>query len=368
MRMKAAILDELNKPLKVEEVELDEPKDEEVLVRLVATGVCHSDMHVIKGDMGVPLPVVLGHEGAGIVEKVGRSVTEVKPGDKVICSVTSYCGKCRSCLLGKPYTCERVPVTAMIYGSMADGTMRLRRKNGEVLHHFVCQASFAEYAVVEEEAVVKVGDDAPLDVVCLLACGASTGIGAVVNKAKVEAGSSVAVFGCGGIGLSVIMAANLVGALKIFAVDMLESKLEIARKLGATDLINASKEDPVAKIQEACGGWGVDYGFEAIGNPAVIAQTYNATRPGGMTVVLGIAPLGATFAIEAWRFLGDTVLTGCAAGCVRPRYDIPRYVDLFMAGKLPLDKLVSARYPLRRINDAIQDALDGKIIRGVITF
>ena len=308
MRMKAAILEELNKPLKIEEVELDDPKDEEVLVRLVATGVCHSDLHVIKGDMGVPLPVVLGHEGAGIVEKVGRCVTEVKPGDKVICSVTSYCGKCRSCLVGKPYTCERVPVTAMIYGSMADGTMRLRRRNGEPLYHFLCQASFAEYAVVEEEAAVKVRDDAPLDVVCLLACGASTGIGAVVNKANVEAGSSVAVFGCGGIGLSAIMASYLVGALRIFAVDVLESKLDMARQLGAT------------------------------------------------------------FTIEAWRFMGDMVLTGCAAGCLRPRYDIPRYVDLFMAGKLPLDKLVSGRYLLRRINDAIQDALDGKIIRGVITF
>jgi len=244
--MKAAILEQVNTPLKIEEVELDDPKDEEVLVKLVATGVCHSDLHVIKGDMGVPLPVVLGHEGAGIVQKAGRKVTEVKPGDKVICSVTSYCGKCRSCLVGMPYTCERVPVTAMIYGSMADGTMRLKRKSGEELHHFLCQASFAEYAVVEEEAAVKVRDDAPLDVVCLLACGASTGIGAVVNKAKVSAGSSVAIFGCGGIGLSAIMAANLVGVLKIYAVDLLDSKLEIARKLGVTDLINASKEDPVA--------------------------------------------------------------------------------------------------------------------------
>jgi S-(hydroxymethyl)glutathione dehydrogenase/alcohol dehydrogenase len=368
MRMKAAILEELNAPLKVEEVELADPKDEEVLVRLVATGVCHSDVHVIKGDMGVPLPVVLGHEGAGIVEKVGRSVTEVKPGDRVVCSVTSYCGKCRSCLVGMPYTCERVPVTAMIYGSMADGTTRLRRKNGEELHHFLCQASFAEYAVVEEEAAVKVRDDAPLDVVCLLACGASTGIGAVVNKARIPAGSSVAVFGCGGIGLSAIMAAHLVGALRIFAVDLLDSKLEKARELGATDVINAAKEDAVAVIQAATGGWGADYGFEAIGKPDIITQAYNATRPGGMTVVLGIAPLGSTFTIEAWRFMGEMVLTGCAAGCLRPRYDIPRYVDLFMAGKLPLDKLVTARYPLKRINDAIRDTLEGKIIRGVITF
>jgi S-(hydroxymethyl)glutathione dehydrogenase/alcohol dehydrogenase len=367
MRMKAAILYEVNSPLKVEEVDLDDPKDEEVLVKLVATGVCHSDIHIIKGDMSVPLPVVLGHEGAGIVEKVGRNVTEVKPGDKVICSVTSYCGKCAPCLTGMPYRCERVPVTAMIYGSMSDGTTRLKRINGDQLHHFLCQASFSEYAVIEEEAAVKVRDDAPLDVVCLLACGSSTGIGAVVNKAKVEAGSSVAVFGCGGIGLSAIMAADLVGALKIYAVDLLDSKLEMAHKLGATHLINASREDPIERIQ-AENGWGVDYSFEAIGRPEIITQAYNATRPGGMTVVLGIAPLGSTFTIEAWRFLGDMVLTGCAAGCLRPRVDIPRYVDLFMAGKLPLDKLVSARYPLAEINNAIEDTLDGKIIRGVITF
>jgi Zn-dependent alcohol dehydrogenase len=326
MKTRAAILEEVNAPLKVEEVELDDPGDEEVLVRLVATGVCHSDIHVIKGDMAVPLPVVLGHEGAGIVEKVGRKVTEVKPGDRVICSVTSYCGKCRSCLVGMPYTCERVPVTAMIYGSMADGTMRLKRENGDKLHHFLCQASFAEHAVVEEEAAVKIRDDAPLEVACLLACGASTGIGAVVNKARVAAGSSVAVFGCGGIGLSVIMAANLVGALRIYAVDLLDSKLEMARALGATDLINASREDPVAKIQEG-NGWGVDYSFEAIGKAEVITQAYNATRPGGMTVVLGIAPLGSTFTVEAWRFLGDMVL-----------------------------------------NDAIRDTLDGRIVRGVIKF
>jgi S-(hydroxymethyl)glutathione dehydrogenase/alcohol dehydrogenase len=367
MRMKAAVLEAVNTPLVIEEVELDDPKDEEVLVRLVATGVCHSDLHVMKGDMAVPMPVVLGHEGAGIVEKVGRSVTEVKCGDRVICSVTSYCGKCGPCLTGMPYRCERVPVTAMIYGSMADGTTRLRRGNGEKLHHFLCQASFAEYAVVEEEAAVKVRDDVPLDVACLLACGASTGIGAVVNKAKVEAGSSVAVFGCGGIGLSAIMAANLVGALRIFAVDLLDSRLEKARELGATDLINASGEDPVQRIQDAA-GWGVDYSFEAIGSPDAITQAYNATRPGGMTVVLGIAPLGATFTIEAWRFLGDMVLTGCAAGCLRPRVDIPRYVDLFMAGKLPLDKIVSARYSLPQINQAIEDTLAGRITRGVITF
>jgi S-(hydroxymethyl)glutathione dehydrogenase/alcohol dehydrogenase len=233
----------------------------------------------------------------------------------------------------------------------------------------MAQSSFAEYAVVGESAIVKVRDDAPLDVVCLLGCGASTGIGAVVNKARVKAGSSVAVFGCGGVGLATIMAAKLVGARQIVAVDMLDKKLKLAGELGATDLVNASKDDPVVKIAELSGG-GVDYSFEAIGNPSVMTQAFHSVyaRPGGMAVVLGLAPIGATFPIEAWRFMREVVLTGCTAGSVRPQIDIPHYVDLFMAGKLPLERLVSARYQLEHINKAIKATLDGEIVRGVITF
>jgi S-(hydroxymethyl)glutathione dehydrogenase/alcohol dehydrogenase len=369
MKMKAAILEELNKPLKIEEVELDAPKDKEVLVKVMATGVCHTDIHCIKGDLATPLPVVLGHEGAGIVEKVGNSVTTVQPGDKVILTVAPYCGKCPACMMGVPTSCENYPQTAMLMGSMPDGTKRMRRKNGQELSHFMAQSSFAEYAVVDESATVKVRDDAPLDVVCLLGCGVSTGIGAVINKARVRAGSSVAVFGCGGVGLATIMAAKLVGAQQIIAVDMLDRKLGFAKELGATDLINASKDDPVTKIAEIAAG-GVDYAFEAIGNPTAMTQAFHSVyaRPGGMAVVLGLAPIGATFSIEAWRFMREVVVTGCTAGSIRPQIDIPRYVDLFMAGKLPLDKLVSARYPLQKINNAIEDTLEGRIMRGVITF
>lgn len=369
MKMRAAILEQLNAPLVIDDVELDEPKDEEVLVKLVANGVCHSDIHCIKGDLLTQLPIVLGHEGAGIVEKVGSGVTELQPGDKVIVTVAPHCGKCPACMMGVPSSCERDPQTAMLMGSMADGTKRLKRKNGEEISHFMAQSSFAEYAVVEESAAVKVRDDAPLDVVCLLGCGASTGIGAVINKARVKAGSSVAVFGCGGVGLATIMAAKLVGAHPIVAVDLLDSKLEMARGLGATHLVNASKEDPVTKIAAECGG-GVDYSFEAIGKTEVMAQAFHSVyaRPGGMTIVLGLAPIGTTFPIEAWRFMREVVITGCTVGSIRPRVDIPHYVDLVMAGKLPLEKLVSAHYTLDQINDAIQDTLDGKIIRGVITF
>ena len=369
MKIKAAILEELNTPLKIEQVELDDPRDREVLVKLVATGVCHSDIHCIKGDLMTPPPVVLGHEGAGIVEKVGSSVTTVQPGDKVILTVAPYCGKCPACTMGVPTSCENYPQTAMLMGSMPDGTKRLKRKNGEELSHFMAQSSFAEYAVVDESAAIKVRDDAPLDVVCLLGCGASTGIGAVINKARVKAGSSVAVFGCGGVGLAVIMAARLVGARQIIAVDMLDKKLRFAQELGATDLVNASKDDPIAKIAEISAG-GVDYAFEAIGSTTAMTQAVHSvySRPGGMAVILGLAPIGATFSIEAWRFLREVVITGCTVGSIRPQIDIPHYIDLYMAGRLPLDKLISARYPLGQINKAIKDTIDGKIMRGIITF
>jgi S-(hydroxymethyl)glutathione dehydrogenase/alcohol dehydrogenase len=369
MKIKAAVLEELNKPLKIEQVELDDPRDREVLVKLVATSVCHTDIHCIKGDLATPPPVVLGHEGAGIVEKVGNAVTTVQPGDKVILTVAPYCGKCPACMMGVPTSCENYPQTAMLMGSMPDGTKRLKRKNGEELSHFMAQSSFAEYAVVDESATVKVREDAPLDVVCLLGCGASTGIGAVINKARVKAGSSVAVFGCGGVGLATIMTAKLVGARQIIAVDMLDKKLEFAEELGATDLVNASKDDPVAKIAELSAG-GVDYAFEAIGNPAAMTQAFHSVyaRPGGMAIILGLAPIGASFPIEAWRFMREVTITGCTAGSMKPQIDIPHYVDLFMAGKLPLDRLISARYSLNQINKAIKDTIDGKIMRGVITF
>jgi len=369
MKMKAAILEQVNTPLVVEEVELDEPKDKEVLVKLVATGVCHTDIHCIKGDLATPPPVVLGHEGAGIVEKVGRNVTEVQPGDRVVVTVAPYCGKCPACMMGVPTSCETDPQTVMLMGTMADGTKRLKRKNGDELSHFMAQSSFAEYAVVEESATVKVRDDAPLDVVCLLGCGASTGIGAVINKARVKAGSSVAVFGCGGVGMAVIMAAKLVGARQIFAVARHDSTLEMAREFGATTLVNASKEDPVMKIAAECAG-GVDYSFESVGNTEVMTQAFHSVypRPGGMAVILGLAPIGSTFPIEAWRFMREVVITGCTVGSIRPRIDIPRYIDLFMAGKLPLDKLVSAHYTLEQVNDAIKDTLDRKVIRAVIAF
>lgn len=369
MKTRAAILEQLNTPLIVEEIELDDPVDNEVLIKMVASGVCHTDLHCIKGDLLTPPPIVLGHEGAGIVEKIGRNVTSVQPGDRVLVTVAPNCGKCPACMMGVPTSCEVDPQTAMLMGTMANGTKRMRRKDGTELSHFMAQSSFSEYAVVEESATVKVRDDAPLDVVCLLGCGASTGIGAVINKARVKAGSSVAVFGCGGVGLSVIMAAKLVGANPIVAVDLLDSKLKAAKQFGATVLVNASKQDPIAEIAAACAG-GVEYSFEVIGNTKAMSQAFHSvySRPGGMALILGLAPIGLTFEVEAWRFLREVTITGCTAGSIRPRIDIPRYIDLFMAGKLPIDKLVSARYSLDEINDAVQDTFKGRVLRAVVTF
>jgi Zn-dependent alcohol dehydrogenase len=369
MKIKAAILEQYNTPFVIEEVELlDEPKDGEVLVRMVATGLCHTDIACAKGDLMVPTPIVLGHEGAGIVEKVGRCVTEVKPGDKVVIPVTPHCRKCPACVRGEPFNCERLPSIAVYGGTLADGTKRLKRQNGDELNHFFMQSSFAEYAVIGDDIAIKVRDDAPLDVVCCLGCGVTTGIGAVVNRAKVAAGSTVAVFGCGAVGLSVVMASRFVGAGRIFAIDILDSKLEVARELGATDLINASKEDPVSVISGAL-GWGANYCFECIGNTDVMTMAVNATDPAGMTLLLGMAPIGQSFSVEAWRMLREQVVTGAGVGHLRPSIDIPRFIDLYMEGKLPVEKIVqSARYPLEQINEAVNDMTGGKCIHPVITY
>jgi len=248
---------------------------------------------------------------------------------------------------------------------MLDGTRRLRDKEGKEVNHFFCQSSFAEYCIVPERAAVKIDPSIPLEQVAVLGCGATTGIGAVLNTAKVEAGSSVAIFGCGGVGLSAIMGAKLVGAGKIIAVDILDNKLEMAKDLGATHTINSKKENPVEKIQELTAG-GANYSFEMIGNLEVINQAFEATRPGGMVVVVGAPPAGKRLSIDPWGFLMEKVMTGSAAGSLRPRIDIPRYVELFKAGKLPLDKLISQTLPLDRVNDAFAALQGGEVARSVL--
>jgi len=373
MKMKAAVLYEVGKPVKVEEVTLDEPQANEVLVKVAATGVCHTDLHFIKGDMPQPLPVVLGHEGAGVVEKVGPGVTTLKPGDHVIMMVAYSCGKCRYCVSGKPAMCAEWLGYHMM-GTLPSMTKRLK-KDAQELNHFFSQSSFAQYAVVHERTAIKIREDAPLDVVCTMGCGISTGIGSVINTAGLKAGQTIAVFGCGGVGLSAVMAAKLSGAAKLIAVDTNDMKLEKAKELGAEYLINASREDPVQRILGIAGGGlsysggGVDYAIECTGNAAVMAQAFGSIHNGGVCVVVGMAPLGAMLSIEPWALNLGRTIKGCVQGDIRAPIDIPRYIDLYMGGKLPIDKLITKRYKgLDRINETIEDFEKGKTVRGVIVF
>jgi S-(hydroxymethyl)glutathione dehydrogenase/alcohol dehydrogenase len=360
--MKAAVLYEANTPLKIENLTLDEPQQNEVLIKLVATGVCHTDLHFMKGEMPTPVPVVPGHEGAGIVEKVGPGVTTLQPGDHVVLMVAFNCGKCRYCYEGRPTMCvENLPIQMM--ATLPGGGMRLH-KGDQAIHHLFGLACYAEKVVVHERSAVKVRDDAPMDVVCLLGCGTSTGIGTAINTTKVKAGESIAIFGCGGVGLSAVMGASLAGA-KVIAIDVLDSKLNMAKELGADYIINATKDDPQIKISEILGG-GVDYALEFIGNVEVMTKALGSIRPGGLLIVAGMAPLTSILNIMPFEFLIGKSITGAVQGDIIPQIDIPRYVDLFMEGKLPIDKLITRTYTLDQINEAYEALEKGEIIRSVI--
>ncbi len=362
--MKAAVLYEAKKPLVVDEIEVEDPKRGEVMVKIVASGVCHSDLHFIEGLWPFPPPVVMGHEASGIVEKVGEGVTYVQPGDHVVLSFVPTCGACYYCTIGRPVLCTEGGGRG---GAMKDGTTRLK-KGDQVMRPFAQVGSFAEYAVVPEGGVVKIREDAPLDKVSLVGCGVMTGVGAVANTAKVEPGSSVAVIGAGGVGLNVIQGAELAGAAKIIAVDLLDNKLEMAKRFGATDVINGEKEDPVRRIREITGG-GADYSFEVIGNVKAIVQAFDSVRRGGTAVVVGMAPVGSEVSLNAASFfMQEKVLRGCYYGSARFRVDMPRLIDLYMAGKLKIDELISREYPLEGINDAFAAMKNGEVARSIIKF
>ena len=362
--MKAAVLYEANTPLKIEDLTLDDPQENEVLIKLVATGVCHTDLHFMKGEMPAPVPVVPGHEGAGIVEKVGPGVTTLQPGDHVILMVAFNCGKCRYCYEGKPTWCvENLPIQMM--ATLPYGGMRLH-KGDQAVHHLFGLACYAEKVVVHERSAVKIRDDAPMEVACLLGCGTSTGIGTAINSTGVKAGESIAVFGCGGVGLSAVMGARLAGA-RVIAVDVLDSKLKMAKELGADYVINAKEDDPQVKIMEILGG-GADYALEFIGNVDVMVKALGSIRAGGLLIVAGMAPLTSMLTIAPFEFLIGKTITGAVQGDIIPQIDIPRYVDLYMEGKLPIDKLISKTYSLEQINEAYEALEKGEIIRSVIKF
>ena len=361
--MRAAVLYEANKPLVVEDVTLEAPHAGEVLVRIAASGVCHSDYHVVDGSWThVALPVVLGHEASGVVEAVGPGVTLVQPGDPVIISFVASCGRCPDCTVGQPHLCSGFNAPE---GAMPDGTYHLRLGDTR-LNHFGRTSSFAEYAVIHESQAIRIRPDMPLDVAALIGCAVMTGVGAVVNTARVEPGSTVAVFATGGVGLNVIHGAVLAGASQIIAVDTRDNKLEFARAAGASHVVNASKDDPVKAIKDLTNGRGVDYAFDAIGLPQVSRQCYEAIRRGGTAVVVGMAPTGAEIPIPATIPGDEKTVKGSFYGSTRPRVDFPRLVDYYLSGRLPLDKIISRRYRLDEINEAFAALARGDNARGVI--
>ncbi len=354
--MKAAVLYEVRSPLVIEEIEIDDPGPGQVMVRTVSSGVCHSDLHQIEGLWPADLPIVLGHEAAGIVEQAGEGVTYVQPGDHVVMNFIPFCGACRYCQEGRPVLCTD-----------GRGTAEHLHKGGQRINVFISVSSFAERMVAPESGVVKVRDDAPLDKLGIMGCAVATGVGAVLNTARVEAGSSVAVIGLGGVGLNVVQGAALVAADPIIAIDVLDGKLEMAGQFGATHFVNAAKEDPVEAVRAITGG-GADYAFEVVGSPEAVSQAFDMVHAGGEAVMVGLSPYRSRTQIDTLGLLGEKVLRGCTYGSIRPRVDIPRFVDLYLAGRLRLDELITRSYPLEGINEAFAAMKAGEVARGIIAF
>ena len=359
--MKAAVLHEVGQPLVIEDVSLDKPGPREVLVRTAAAGVCHSDLHFVDGLYPFRLPVVLGHESAGIVEEVGADVTYVKPGDHVITCLSAFCGHCEACTTGHPSICDGRETRRR-----RDQAPRLHQEE-RTIQQFANLSSFAEQMLIHEHALVKIREDMPLDKAALIGCGVTTGVGAVHNTAKVEVGSTVAVIGCGGVGLSCINGAAIAGAGRIIAVDRVGSKLNLAKQFGATDVVDASDGDPVEQIKEMTGG-GVHFSFEAIGLKQTTEQAFDMLRPGGAATVIGMVPYGTKVEIHAADFLQEKKLLGCAMGSNRFRVDMPRYVDFYLSGRLKLDDLLSDHIKLEQVNDALDALKTGEVARNVIVF
>jgi S-(hydroxymethyl)glutathione dehydrogenase/alcohol dehydrogenase len=360
--MKAAVLHEPNTPLTIEDVEIEKPKRREVLLRTAFAGLCHSDLHFIEGLFSwFPMPAVLGHEAAAIVEEVGEDVTYVKPGDHVITCLSVFCGECEYCLTGRPNLCDNTEV------KLLPGAARRLRWRGDVLHQAFNLSAFAEKMVVHEHAVVKIKPDIPLDRAALVGCGVLTGVGAVFHAAKVEPGSTVAVIGCGGIGLSAVNGAALAGAERIIAIDTIPSKLEKAREMGATDTINASNVDVVKAVRELTGG-GVPYSFEAIGLKTTAEQSFAMLRPGGVATIIGMIPQGTKIELSGIDFLRDKKIQGTSMGGNRFRVDMPRLLELWRQGRLKLDHLISGRIKLNEINEGFAQLKSGAPVRQLIDF
>ena len=359
--MKAAVLREVRKPLQIEDVQISKPGAHEVLIRTAAAGLCHSDLHFIEGSYPFPLPAVLGHESAGVVEAVGSEVRTVKPGDHVITCLSAFCGHCEHCLTGHMSRCHS-PETKR----GADEEPRLTQ-DSRPLPQFLNLSSFAEQMLVHEHALVAIRKDMPLDRAALIGCSVMTGFGAVSHTANVRAGETVAVIGCGGVGLSIINAAAIVGASRIIAVDMVSSKSNLAMSFGATDFVDASDGDAVAKVLQLTSG-GVHHAFEAIGLAKTAEQAFNMVARGGTATVVGMIPPGQTVNLMGAAFLGEKKIQGSIMGSNRFPVDMPRLVDFYLSGKLKLDELISRRIKLEEINEGFDEMKTGQLARSVVIF
>ncbi len=369
MKTRAAVAWAAKQPLTIEEVDLQGPQAGEVMVKLTATGVCHTDAYTLSGeDSEGVFPCILGHEGAGVVVEVGAGVKSVAVGDHVIPLYTPECGQCKFCLSGKTNLCQAIRATQG-KGLMPDGTTRFS-KNGKPIFHYMGTSTFSEYTVLPEIAVAKINKAAPLDKVCLLGCGITTGIGAVLNTAKVEPGSTVAVFGLGGIGLSVIQGAVMAKAARIIAIDINESKFEMAKLLGATDFVNPKSFDrPIQEVIVDMTDGGVDYSFECIGNVNLMRSALECCHKGwGESVIIGVAGAGQEIATRPFQLVTGRVWRGSAFGGVKGRTQLPEYVDRYMKGEIKIDEMVTYTMPLDDINKAFDLMHEGKAIRSVILY
>lgn len=353
--------------LAIEEVTIDDPTDNEILIRTTATGLCHSDYHVLDGSINAGRgPLVLGHEGAGIVEAVGSGVAYVQPGDHVVTCLSGFCGQCEQCLSGHPNLCPVNPTARP-----REATPRVSQ-GGKRVHVFAGLGTFATHMLVHEHSVVKITDEVPAEISCLVGCGVLTGVGAALNAAAVRPGQTVAVFGCGGVGLSIVQGAALAGAAQIIAVDRLSTKLDMARSLGATHTVDSSEHDDPEGVIEAVrgltGGRGVDHALEAVGLPALVNLAVRTLAVRGTCTIVGVPPDGATFEIPYSAIRPECVVQTCRMGSTRFRQDIPAYLEMYRAGRLPLDQLVSRRAGLDDINDLVAVMARGDEARSVITF
>jgi len=362
MQMQAAIFRKPHEPLTIESVEIDKPWGREVLVRTAATGVCHTDDITRHGDLPFPAPGVLGHEGAGVVEAVGADVTTVRPGDHVVACLSGFCGTCEQCLGGHPNLCVAGFVTRP-----ESGAPRLSQK-GAPFRQFIGISSYAERMLLHENSIVKIDPDLPLDRAALVGCGVLTGVGAALRSAGLEAGQTVAVFGCGGVGLSIVQGARIGGARQIIGVDVFDSKLDMARRVGATHVVNSGKDDPVKAVRSLTRGAGVDHAFEAVGNTTLVRQAIESLAIRGTATIVGVMPPDAKIEFPWMAIRPECKVQTSRMGGNRFRTDIPRYLEFYRQGRLLLDEMVSRRGRLDDINDAFRAMKAGEVARSVLMF